>query len=130
LAQELGVNLEIGVGLTDAQLGSLYESAHATLYLAKREPLGLASLEAQACGCPVIVAAEGGLPETIVDGTTGWQVARDPGAAVALVDRLSDDRLRARMSAAAREHAKAFTWRASAERVENLLREISGQASR
>lgn len=128
LAEQHGVGLEISIGLTDAELGRLYAAAHVTLYLARREPLGLASLEAQACGCPVIVAAEGGLPETIVDGSTGWQVARDPVAAAALVDRLSDDRLRARMSAAARAHARPFTWGASAARVENLLREISGQA--
>ena len=36
------------------------------------EPWGLTSTEAQACGTPVIVSANGGLPETIRHGITGF----------------------------------------------------------
>ena len=35
------------------------------------ESFGLAALEAQACGCPVIGYQAGGLPEVVVDGETG-----------------------------------------------------------
>lgn len=36
-----------------------------------REPLGLMSLESQACGTPAIVSGAGGLPETVRHGRTG-----------------------------------------------------------
>jgi glycosyltransferase involved in cell wall biosynthesis len=121
LAKRLGVGLEVHVGISDAELAALYGTAYATVYLAKREPLGLVSLEAQACGCPVIVAAEGGLPETIIDGVTGWQTPRDGAAAAAFVERLADRTVRDRMAAAAREHARNWSWAASAAELGELL---------
>ena len=50
------------------------------------EGLGLAALEAAACGLPVVVGRSGGAPETVVPGRTGFVVSpRDP---VELADRL------------------------------------------
>ena len=121
LAQRLGVGLSIHIGISDSQLAAQYAGALATLYLAEREPLGLVSLEAQACGCPVIVAAEGGLPETIVEGVTGWQVSRDPRAAAAAIDRLEEPGIREQASEAARAHARGWTWTASAAEIQALL---------
>lgn len=40
-----------------------------------REPLGLAPLEAQACGCPVIAWRYGAMKETVKHGETGWLVS-------------------------------------------------------
>ncbi len=65
LAAELGIELKVRVAISDAELVTAYRRAHATLYLAREEPFGLASLEAQACASPVIVSAAGGLPETL-----------------------------------------------------------------
>jgi glycosyltransferase involved in cell wall biosynthesis len=122
LAARLGVPLDVHVGISDTALSELYAGAHATVYLAKREPFGLVSLEAQACGCPVIVAAEGGLPETIIDGVTGWQTERDGAAAAAAIERLADRAVRDKMGAAARAHARNWSWAASAAEVGELLR--------
>ncbi len=45
------------------------------------EGLGLAALEAAACGLPVLVGASGGAPETVVEGVTGHVLpSRDVGA--------------------------------------------------
>ena len=45
------------------------------------EGLGLAALEAAACGLPVLVGDSGGAPETVQDGRTGYVVdPRDPAA--------------------------------------------------
>ena len=41
------------------------------------EGLGLAALEAAACGLPVIVGDSGGAPETVRDGDTGFVVPSD-----------------------------------------------------
>lgn len=66
------------------------------------EGLGLAALEAAACGLPVLVGDSGGAPETVLDGVTGrvlpgddpaaWTRAvlallRDPAAAASMGDR-------------------------------------------
>jgi glycosyltransferase involved in cell wall biosynthesis len=124
LAGSLRVDLDVRVGISDEELGDLYSSAFATLYLARREPLGLVSLEAQACGCPVIVADDGGLPETVLDGTTGWKSSRDPVAVASLLDRLSDPALAQQVSTDARAHARGWSWETSAAQVEGLLREV------
>lgn len=132
LARRVGIRLSIHIGISDSQLAAEYAGALATLYLAEREPLGLVSLEAQACGCPVIVAAEGGLPETIVDGVTGWQVPRDPAAAAAAIDRLdAEDSLRWQASEAAAAHARGWTWTTSAAEIQALLDgAVASEASR
>jgi glycosyltransferase involved in cell wall biosynthesis len=40
------------------------------------EPFGLTLIEAMACGCPVVAAGQGSIPEIVVDGKTGF-VAKD-----------------------------------------------------
>jgi phosphatidylinositol alpha-1,6-mannosyltransferase len=56
------------------------------------EGLGLAALEAAACGLPVIVGNSGGAPETVRHGETGYVVdPRDPGqVAGRLLELLAD----------------------------------------
>jgi glycosyltransferase involved in cell wall biosynthesis len=121
LAEEQGVGLEVQVAITDDELAALYRTSFATLYLARREPLGLASLEAQASGCPVIVAAEGGLPETINDGVSGIAVSRTAVDAAAALRLLDDRSRRAEMAGAAAERGRLFTWEASTRELETHL---------
>jgi glycosyltransferase involved in cell wall biosynthesis len=116
-ARELGVQLEIRVGISDEALVGAYREAYATVYMARAEPLGLVALEAQACGCPVIVADEGGLPETVAGRSAGWSVRRDPWAIAEALERAGGPLVRA---AAAREGA-ASTWAGSAAALHGLL---------
>jgi glycosyltransferase involved in cell wall biosynthesis len=123
VAGDAGVRLEIRVGISDDELAEAYARAQATLYLAEREPLGLASLEAQAAGSPVIVSAEGGLPETVGG---GWAVPREPDAVAARLGELQRAGVRDAISAAARAHAAGVTWDRSAGAVEAILQRLSG----
>jgi glycosyltransferase involved in cell wall biosynthesis len=125
VAMQSSVELDIRLGVTDAELRELYRSAVCTLYLAREEPFGLVSLEAQACGSPVVVSAEGGLPETMIDGETGWAVKREDTAAAQAIDALEDRELMAAMSARAREHGGAQTWEHSTEYVQDALERTS-----
>ncbi|HWH92580.1 MAG TPA: glycosyltransferase [Baekduia sp.] len=125
LAREHGIGLDLRIGISDAELRDLYAGAHALLYLSAREPLGLASLEAQASGTPVVVADDGGIPETIIPGETGFAVARDAAAAAAALDRLDDPDLRARMGAAAAAHGATYTWARSAAELRALLEAVA-----
>jgi glycosyltransferase involved in cell wall biosynthesis len=53
------------------------------------EPLGNATLEAMACGRPVVGSRVGGIPEMIIDGETGLLTPpRDPAALAAAIKRL------------------------------------------
>jgi glycosyltransferase involved in cell wall biosynthesis len=126
LAGAAGVELDVRTGISDSELAHLYAGARATLYLAAREPLGLVSLEAQAAGSPVIVADEGGLPETLAPGQREWAVARDPAAVAARLDALEDDTVRAGAVAAARAHAGRAGWDDSARQVAALLDQLLG----
>jgi glycosyltransferase involved in cell wall biosynthesis len=129
LARACGVDLTIEIAISDAELCRRYRRAVATLYLAEREPLGLASLEAQACGCPVVVADDGGLPETLLEGISGWAIVPDPELAAACIDALEDRDVRARMSQHASAHGAAFTWERSARELERRVREVARHAS-
>jgi len=53
-----------------AQLAHWYAGARALIY-PQEEDFGLAAVEAQAAGCPVVALARGGATETVVDGVTG-----------------------------------------------------------
>jgi len=73
------------------------------------EAIGVAFLEAQACGVPVVGADTPGVAGIVAAGRTGLLVpARDPGAfAEAIRTLLGDPALRARMGAAALAHVLA-----------------------
>ncbi|QQR44075.1 glycosyltransferase family 4 protein [Myxococcus xanthus] len=51
------------------------------------EPFGRVSIEAQACGVPVLASRIGGLPETLSDDESGWLIA--PGDVAAWRDALT-----------------------------------------
>jgi glycosyltransferase involved in cell wall biosynthesis len=73
------------------------------------EPFGRVSVEAQACGTPVVCSDAGGLPETLQPGVTGLLVPRGDAAqlAAALVALTHDPARRSAMGLAARTFACA-----------------------
>ena len=75
------------------------------------EPFGLVAAEAMAAGKPVVASAVGGLAELVQDGITGIHVP--PGDVTALrhaLERIvADAPLRARLGAAGRERAQAYS---------------------
>jgi glycosyltransferase involved in cell wall biosynthesis len=79
---------------SDAELAELYARARAVL-VPSMEEFGIAAVEAQAAGRPVIAAAAGGALETVIDGRTGRLVRLDDvdafASAIAEIDRLAFD---------------------------------------
>jgi glycosyltransferase involved in cell wall biosynthesis len=88
LARERNVDFEPKINIADEELIDILNRAQAMLYAPSLEPFGLAPLEANACGVPVIAVAEGGVRETIVDGITGIVVNNDPAIMAVAIDKL------------------------------------------
>jgi len=83
--------------------------------------------EAMAGGVPMVVTAVGAIPDFLVDGEDGLLIPpRDPRALAAALDRLlSDESMRARMSARVRQRAeREFAVEVGAERVRQVLNEL------
>ena len=80
-------NIEfLGQELTDKEVLSYYQNCRALVFSGS-EDLGLVSLEAQACGRPIIAFKAGGIPETMVEGKTGEFFY--PQTAEALIETVS-----------------------------------------
>jgi glycosyltransferase involved in cell wall biosynthesis len=84
---------------------------HADLlvHAAVREGLGIALLEAQAAGVPVVATRAGGIPEAVADGKSGVLVTPDAPAELSreLIRVLRDVELRKRLGAGGRAYVAA-----------------------
>ena len=101
-----GPDVEFLGTVSDEEVRRAYRGAAATL-LPGAEDFGIAPVEAQACGCPVVALAEGGACETVADGETGILVRESTPAAFAdAIDRI---RRRPPDGAAGRRHALRFS---------------------
>jgi starch synthase len=105
--------------------------SHATVFVCPSvyEPLGIVNLEAMACGTAVVASAVGGIPEVVVDGTTGLLVPLDdafePTLAARLGELLDDPGRADAMGAAGRARAVAdFGWDAIARRTLDVYEQV------
>lgn len=99
--------------LAHRDTAAVYRSAAVFAFTSAQEGLGIAALEAMACGLPVVSTRCGGPEEFVRDGVNGFLVARRDEAAMAdrLVLMLSDPVLRARLGANARKDIEAhYAW--------------------
>jgi glycosyltransferase involved in cell wall biosynthesis len=104
-------------------LPGLYAGARAFAMPSLYEGFGLPCLEAMACGTPVVAADRAALPETC-GGAALLADPDDPHAfATALVRAATDEGERARLIAAGRDRAAAFTWERAAELTDAALAE-------
>ncbi|MGH2461313.1 MAG: glycosyltransferase family 4 protein [Chloroflexota bacterium] len=127
LAEQAGVRLQIQRGLSDDELRDRYGQAAAFVFGAHQEPFGLVLLEAMASGLPIVAVGEGGVPEIVEDGRTGYLVPRDESQFAAALDRLlTDSDLRRKLALAARERVDArWSWDDAAARVEQCLEALA-----
>lgn len=115
----LGERVVYAGALEDAALQPVYAAADLYVWPAVNEAFGMAILEAQASGLPVIAGDVGGVGEIVAHGRTGMLVRPRDAAALAAAVRpaLADPVLRARLSHSALakvadEHDRAVAARA------------------
>jgi glycosyltransferase involved in cell wall biosynthesis len=98
----------------DATLVEAYRRAWVVASASAHEGWGMTMTEAAACGTPSVATRIAGHEDAVADGVSGL-LADDPAGIAAALDRvISDDALRARLSAGALDHAAAYTWGATA----------------
>jgi starch synthase len=112
--------------------------SHATVFVCPSvyEPLGIVNLEAMACGTAVVASDVGGIPEVVVDGTTGLLVQydeKDPATfeaalATAVAELLTDPARADAMGRAGRDRAvEHFDWSAIADRTITVYEAALGE---
>jgi len=105
----------------DIHKPGLYSAARVFAYPSFYEGFGMPPLEAMAAGTPVVASASSSLGEVV--GDAGLLI--DPYDAGDLREALAtlhlDAALRERCIARGRERARAYTWDATAERVESVF---------
>ena len=108
--------------VTDAELRALYEAALCLVFPSRYEGFGLPPLEAMTCGCPVLAAASGAVPEVCGDAALWFDAAGGPRRPVGALERLLREQgLAEDLRRRGLERAARFSWRAAAERLLALL---------
>jgi D-inositol-3-phosphate glycosyltransferase len=110
-------------------LSTYYRAADVVLVPSRSESFGLVALEAAACGTPVVANAVGGLLTIVEHGRTGFLVAdRQPDVFARHIAQILDDpALAARMSSAAAERARGYTWSFAAARLRRAYADLTSR---
>lgn len=125
-ARELGIQdkvMRLGY-LPERDLDALYHEATALTFPSRFEGFGAPVLEAMSRGCPVVASNATALPEVV--GDAGLLASPDNADewAEAMNQVLEDDELRSDLSKRGLDRAKGFTWRRSADIVEDAYRYV------
>jgi glycosyltransferase involved in cell wall biosynthesis len=114
------------------QRAALFAAPSVTAGDGDAEGLPTVIVEAAACGLPTVATRHSGIPETVIDGETGFLVPEhDPDALAARMALLIQSaELRDRLGRAARAMAEArFDLRRQTARLERLYDEVLARAS-
>jgi len=109
----------------ETTLGALFNTCDIFVMPTRQhEMFGMAALEAQACGKPVVCSRHGGLPEVVTEQSARFFPTGDSGAlATELESLLRSSEERQRMSIAARANAEKFSWQQVACDLDNIYAE-------
>ncbi len=110
-----------------SDVGQILSAADVFVHTALADPHPRSVIEAMARGLPVVAFAADGVPETVVEGTTGFlsQPGDVPGLAEGLSKLLTDEGLRVKMGKAGRQRVEAhFTDDATASKIAEQITQV------
>jgi glycosyltransferase involved in cell wall biosynthesis len=129
LARTLGVaeHIRFSGYVPREEIAAHYAAAHAFVLPSYNEGMSVATLEAMAAGLPTVVSRTGGTAELLYEGVTGFGFDwADVATLTGHLQRLAGDRNLARqMGAAARRHARNFSWDTAAHRFQIMLGDLA-----
>ncbi len=128
---DLGNRVRFLGRLLNEELPRLLNSADAFAMAGEVESLSLSTLEAMACGLPVLLANAGALPELVTPGVNGYSFrAGDAADAARFMAMLADHpEQRRAMGRASVERARAHSLDFTLERYEVLYRQVVANAA-
>jgi glycosyltransferase involved in cell wall biosynthesis len=123
----LGERVSFAGALDEAGVAAKLRSCNLFAWPAIDEAIGIALLEAQACGLPVVAGASPGVAGVVANACTGFLTPMNDAVAFAAAIRalVADARLCAAMGASASAHVRAHhDVRAGGARLDAILREV------
>jgi glycosyltransferase involved in cell wall biosynthesis len=113
-----------GLGrVSDAELRALYAHALCLVFPSRYEGFGLPPLEAMTCGCPVVAACAGAVPEVCGEAALWFDPAEPATLAEAMTRLIGEEGLGEGLRAAGLARAAAFTWERAAREMLALIRD-------
>jgi glycosyltransferase involved in cell wall biosynthesis len=109
----------------DAELRALYEAAACYVFPSRYEGFGLPAVEAMGCGCPVVAARAGALPEVCGDAAVYADPADGVEFARAVASVLDDAGLAASLRRRGLARAAGMTWAAAASRLRAVIEDAA-----
>ncbi len=110
--------------ITDTELATLYRHALVLVYPSFYEGFGLPPLEAMAQGCPVVTSCVASLPEVCGEAAVYVDPHDVEDIRRGIQKVISDRGLREELEKKGMERAKLFSWKASARRLLDVIREV------
>jgi glycosyltransferase involved in cell wall biosynthesis len=111
----------------DDDIAPLYSGARGLIFATLYEGFGIPAIEAFACGCPVIGATTGSLPEIIGDSGLLAVPRSIDSIAIQIQKLMTDEVLRARCIESGLQRAKDFSWDKAAQQCLDIYRELATQ---
>lgn len=134
LARDLAIDdrVEFLGPLPSAEAMAVLDRADIFVSSTEYEPFGIVFVEAMALGLPIVATCVGGVPDVVPDGDAGFLVAPGDvdGMAVRLRELITDDGLRKRMGAQARERAQQFDLRRNIHRMVGFYEDLTASGGR
>ncbi|MDR3496196.1 MAG: glycosyltransferase family 4 protein [Ancalomicrobiaceae bacterium] len=115
-----------------SNVSDFYAAADLFVFPTNYETFSLVSMEALACGLPVLATRVGGIEDYLVDGENGYFIERNPEQIADAVRRVFADRNRyERLKLGARQTAEHYDWqrigRLYLDLIEKVAQERAGQ---
>jgi glycosyltransferase involved in cell wall biosynthesis len=127
IGDELLINRIILTGyVINTDLPAIYSQSTVFLYPSLRESFGIPMLEAMACGVPVITSNTSSMPEVAGNAAYIIDPFKPEEITEALIRILNDKVLNADLVKKGFDQAAKFSWKAMAQSVLEIYREIAG----
>jgi glycosyltransferase involved in cell wall biosynthesis len=109
----------------DEDIAPLYSGAYGLLFATRYEGFGIPAIEAFSCGCPVIGATVGSLPEIVGDAGLLADPTSAESIAAQIEKLLTDETLRRALAERGLVRAKMFSWDKAAQECLDIYKELA-----